>query len=210
MHNKLHTGNIYIIAAASGTGKTSLVKMLTESLDNIVTSISHTTRPKRVNERNGENYFFVTKNHFEDMITRNEFLEYAKVFGHYYGTSKAWVDEQLQQGIDVILEIDYQGAAQVKHLIPDSIGIFILPPSMQELRRRLETRNLDDSEIIEQRLMAAKDEISHAPGFDYIIVNDQFDVALVDLRSIIRSQRLRKEIQLINQQQLLAELMQKE
>ena len=204
-----NTGTIYVIAAASGTGKTSLVKVLVESLDNIVTSVSYTTRPKRNNERDGENYSFVKEKQFEQMISQHEFLEHAKVFGHYYGTSKEWVEKRLTNGIDVILEIDWQGAEQIKKLLPESISIFILPPSMQELRRRLHTRNSDDAKIIEQRLAAASEEIDHAVEVDYIVVNDKFDVALVDLRSIIRSQHLRKNTQLVNQQQLLAELTRK-
>jgi guanylate kinase len=192
-------GTVYVIAAASGTGKTSLVKALAESLDNILTSISYTTRPKRDNERDGENYFFVSLEQFEKMITRHEFLEYAKIFGHYYGTSKKWVEQQLANGTDVILEIDWQGAEQIKKLLPDSIGIFILPPSIEELQRRLHTRNLDDAKIIAERLSAASDEINHAAEFDYIVINDKFDVALADLQAIIHAQRLRKDRQLINQ-----------
>ncbi|MCK4607972.1 MAG: guanylate kinase [Gammaproteobacteria bacterium] len=199
-------GTVYIVAAASGTGKTSLVKVLVESLNNIIISISHTTRPKRSTERNGENYFFVSKPDFQHMIANQEFLEYANVFGHYYGTSKTWVTDQLQQGMDVILEIDWQGAEQIKKLLPECVSIFILPPSMNELKHRLETRNQDDPVVIAKRLSIAGSEIKHSTAFDYIVVNDQFDIALVDLRSIIRAQRLRKDIQRIKQDKLLSEL----
>lgn len=204
------TGTIYIIAAASGTGKTSLVKALAESLSNIITSISYTTRPKRKNERDGENYFFITAEQFEKMISQQACLEYAQVFGHYYGTAKKWVEQQIANGVDVILEIDWQGAEQIKKLMPHSISIFILPPSIEELKNRIKTRNLDDAKIIEQRLNAASSEISHAPEFDYIVINDQFNAALEDLCAIINSQRLRKDVQLIKQQHILAELTKKQ
>lgn len=204
------TGTIYIIAAASGTGKTSLVKALAESLSNIITSISYTTRPKRKNERDGENYFFITEEQFEKMISQQAFLEYAQVFGHYYGTAKKWVEQQIANGVDVILEIDWQGAEQIKKLMPHSISIFILPPSIEELKNRIKTRNLDDAKIIEQRLNAASSEINHAPEFDYIVINDQFNAALEDLCAIINSRRLRKDVQLIKQQHILAELTKKQ
>ncbi len=203
------TGTIYIIAAASGTGKTSLVKALAESLSNIITSISYTTRPKRKNEHDSENYFFITEEQFEKMISQQAFLEYAQVFGHYYGTAKKWVEQQIANGVDVILEIDWQGAEQIKKLIPHSISIFILPPSIEELKNRIKTRNLDDAKIIEQRLNAASSEINHAPEFDYIVINDQFNAALEDLCAIINSRRLRKDVQLIKQQHILAELTKK-
>jgi guanylate kinase len=199
-------GNAYIIAAASGTGKTSLVKMLLESLDNIAISVSHTTRSKREGERDQESYFYVSENEFKQMIANNDFLEYAKVFDQYYGTSRHWVEQQLKNGIDVILEIDWQGAQQIKKQMPNSISIFILPPSKEELRHRLETRNLDDKNTIMKRLAAANKEIANCFDFDYIVINDKFDIALVDLRSIIRSQRLRKEVQIIKYNNLLAEL----
>lgn len=201
-------GTVYVIAAASGTGKTSLVKELVESFDNIVASVSYTTREQRSSERNGENYFFVRKEEFEHMIAEQEFLEYAKVFDDYYGTSRNWVEEHINKGIDVILEIDWQGAQQIRELLSNSVSIFILPPTLQELRSRLETRKQDDAIIINKRLSAASEEISHCKDFDYIVVNDKFDEALVDLRSIIRSQQLRRDIQLKKHCELLKELMQ--
>jgi guanylate kinase len=202
-------GNLYIIAAASGTGKTSLVKVLVESLDDIAISISHTTRPIRSGEREKESYFYINEQEFKNMIAQNEFLEYAKVFDHYYGTSKKWVEQQIKNGNDVILEIDCQGAAQVKQQFPQSISIFILPPSKDELRRRLETRNQDDKAIIAKRLAATHEEIAQCSNFDYIVINDKFDIALVDLRSIIRSHRLQKKAQINKYSDLLAELTKK-
>jgi guanylate kinase len=202
----LSKGTVYIIAAASGTGKTSLVKVLVESLDNIMTSISYTTRPMRPGEREGESYFFVSVEEFERMIGAGEFLEYATVFGYHYGTSRLWVEQQIKKGIDIILEIDWQGAQQVKSLIPNCVSIFILPPSMLELRRRLEARNQDHEQVIKKRLAAAHEEIGHCREYDYIVVNDKFDVALVDLRSIVRSQNLTREVQIFQQQKLIAEL----
>ena len=199
-------GNVYIIAAASGTGKTSLVKVLIESLDDIAISISHTTRPKREDEREQESYFYINEDEFKQMIANNEFLEYAKFLDNYYGTSRSWVEQQLKNGIDVILEIDWQGARQIKQQLPESISIFILPPSKEELQRRLENRNQDDKNTIVKRLSVAHKEIANCFDFDYIVINDKFDVALVDLRSIIRSQRLRKEVQIIKYNNLLAEL----
>ncbi len=206
---KTAKGNIYIIAAASGTGKTSLVRVLVESLDNIITSVSHTTRPKRPNEIDGENYFFVDQTEFTRMNKQNAFLEHAKVFGNDYGTSRIWVEQQLNQNLDVILEVDWQGAEQIKTLIPSSVNIFILPPSIAELQRRINSRNQDSEKIIANRLAAAHEEIAHCKDFDYIVINDKFDVALVDLRSIIRSQRLLAPVQLQKQQKLVAELTQK-
>jgi guanylate kinase len=199
-------GNIYIIAAASGTGKTSLVKVLVESLDNVAISISHTTRQIRVGEQNGEHYFFISNEEFEKKIKAHKFLEYAKVFDCYYGTPRDWVEKQLNKGIDVILEIDWQGAEQVKKLIPQCISIFILPPSLKELQRRLEGRNQDSKTTIAKRLANSHKEILHCRDFDYIVVNDKFEVALVDIRSIIRSHRLLKDVQLVRQKKLLTEL----
>jgi len=205
----IHTNNIYIISAASGTGKTSLVKALSESLNNITISISHTTRPIREGEREGKSYFYVDKKDFKNMIDQNQFLEHAQVFDHYYGTSKKWVEQQTKNGYDVILEIDWQGAQQIKKKVSESISIFILPPSKQELQRRLETRNRDNKNNIIKRLSAAHEEIAHCVDFDFIVINDKFDVALTDLKSIINTQRLQKKAQLINYKNLLAELTKK-
>jgi len=208
MHNRI--GTIYIVAAPSGTGKTTLVAMLTESLEKIKVSISHTTREMRIGERNGENYYFIDEKKFKQMIKNNEFLEYANVFGNYYGTTKKRVLDQINNGIDVILEIDVQGFKQIKKQLPNVVSIFILPPSFQELKKRLKNRARDSQDVINKRLQIAHKEMSHIYDFDYIVVNDKFDIALVDLRSIIRSHRLLKNEQLTVQKKLLTNLMKEE
>ena len=186
----LQTGNLFVIAAPSGAGKTSLVKTLTENLDHLSVSISHTTRPKRPNEEDGVNYFFVEKSQFKEMIARSEFLEYADVFENYYGTSRQWVETTLRQGIDVILEIDWQGHQQIKKIFPDSIGVFILPPSLKDLYARLVNRNQDKAEIIAKRLTDVRETVSHIDEFDYLVMNDNFDQAASDLTTIIKANRL--------------------
>lgn len=180
-------GTLYVIAAPSGTGKTTLVKALIDVLPRITVSISHTTRPHRPNERHGKNYHFVDKDEFERMIQHGDFLEYATIFGHYYGTSKSWVHKTLSEGTDVILEIDWQGHQQVKHLFPEAISIFILPPSLNDLRERLVKRNQDHPEIIQVRLADAKTTLSHINDFDYVVMNEDFDRALHDLKIIIQA-----------------------
>ena len=187
-------GTPYIIAAASGTGKTSLAKALTTTIENIKNSISHTTRPIRIGEQANQDYFFVDMPTFENLIKQNEFLEHAKVFGHYYGTSHQWVEEQLNAGIDVILDIDWQGARQIRKQ-KDCVSIFLLPPSRAELRLRLEKRKREDAKIIEDRFIAASSEIAHYKEFDYIVINDKFEKALEDLKAIIYSKRLQCEYQ---------------
>jgi len=183
-------GTLYIVSAASGTGKTSLTEALAKTIDNVKISVSHTTRQIRANEKDGQNYFFVTSEEFESLITKSAFLEHAQVFGCYYGTSRHFVEEQLNAGIDVILDIDWQGARQVRGQI-QCVSVFLLPPSRAELRLRLERRKREDSQIIEQRLAAASSEITHYKEFDYVVINDKFENALADLQMIIRSQRLR-------------------
>lgn len=183
-------GNLYIVAAPSGAGKTTLVKAVVDSLPKVTVSISHTTRTKRPNEVDGVNYHFVTSQTFEAMIQHQDFLEYATIFDHFYGTSKAWVQDTLAKGIDVILEIDWQGHQQIKHLFPDSIGVFILPPSLEDLRLRLIARNQDSPAVIEQRLNDAKATLSHIPEFDYVVINDDFANAVHDLKLIIEANRL--------------------
>lgn len=184
------TGNLYVIAAPSGTGKTSLVKALTDSIENLSVSISHTTRPMRPNEQEGVNYFFINKDKFMQMVANDEFLEHANVFENCYGTSKHWVAEKQHQGIDVILEIDWQGHQQIKKLFPDSISIFILPPSLQDLRSRLEKRNQDKADVIAKRLSDARETVTHVDEFDYLVVNDNFERAASDLTTIIEAGRL--------------------
>lgn len=183
-------GNLYVIAAPSGAGKTSLVKKLTETIKDVCVSISHTTRPIRPGEQDGVNYFFVPKLQFTNMIEHGDFLEHAIVFENLYGTSKKWVEDTLRMGTDVILEIDWQGYQQIKKLLPSAIGIFILPPSMDDLRERLITRNQDNQDVIEKRLADVRETVSHIDEFDYLVINDDFDKAVQDITTIIDAGRL--------------------
>ncbi|MEK7989752.1 MAG: guanylate kinase [Thiotrichaceae bacterium] len=200
-------GHLYIISAPSGTGKTSLVKALLANTDNLKVSVSHTTRSAREGEEHGINYYFVDKIEFEAMLTQKTFLEHAAVFDNYYGTSKTWVESQLQQGIDIILEIDWQGAEEVRHLMPDAISIFILPPSKQALSQRLYGRGKDSDEVIQRRLQAAIEEMRHCHEFDYWVVNDDFDQALRELQFIIHSHRLKQSVQKVHLSELLENLL---
>ncbi|RMF14845.1 MAG: guanylate kinase [Gammaproteobacteria bacterium] len=184
------SGQLYIVSAPSGAGKTSLVAALLERDRSICVSVSHTTRPMRPGEQDGVNYHFVSREQFLEMAGQGAFLEHAEVFGNFYGTSEAWVNEALAQGRDVILEIDWQGAQQVRRLRPDALSIFILPPSVEELERRLRGRAQDSDEVIRRRLSEARAEMSHYPEFDFVVVNDQFEDALADLMAIFRGQRL--------------------
>ncbi len=186
----MHKGKLYIIAAPSGAGKTSLVKAMVESTPHVKVSISHTTRPIRPGEQDGVNYHFTTPETFKSMLGQGLFLEHAEVFGNYYGTSESWVREQLEKGEDVILEIDWQGAQQIRRLMPDAVSIFILPPSREALHERLVGRGQDPEEVIERRMAQAVNEMSHYNEFEYIVINDEFDLALRDLQTIIRSRRL--------------------
>lgn len=199
-------GNLYVISAPSGTGKTTLVKTLVGSLSNVSVSISHTTRDQRPAESDGVNYHFISKAQFSEMIERNEFLEYATVFENFYGTSRLWVEDMLKKGIDVILEIDWQGCQQIQRNRPDTISIFILPPSLEALSHRLTQRNQDHPEIIRQRLADAQATISHVNEYDYIVVNDNFDTAINELKAIVLAGRLRKGRQLHNLTVLISEL----
>jgi len=200
-------GTLFIISAPSGAGKTSLVKVLCEDNVSLRTSVSFTTRSIRPGEENGVHYHFVNHDDFEAMLERSEFLESANVFGNYYGTSQVWVEEQLNSGTDVILEIDWQGALQVRKLIPDSVSIFILPPSRQALEERLNGRGQDDAEVIAKRMAQAKDEMSHYSEFEYLVINDDFNVALSELRTIITAQRLRARYQHQQANNLIKELL---
>lgn len=190
MSNPAYHGSLYIISAPSGAGKTSLVHALTQIVPDLKISISHTTRPPRNNEKNGVNYHFIEPTEFQTMIDAEAFLEYATVFSHLYGTSKKEVLHYLQAGQDVILEIDWQGAALIRQRYQDAISIFILPPSLSALKERLTKRGQDQPAIIEKRLQAATSEMSHYPEFDYLVVNAVFDQAVNDLSSIIHSHRL--------------------
>jgi len=199
-------GTLFVISAPSGAGKTSLVAEMLKNDGKLGVSVSHTTRPMREGEQDGVNYHFVSRDEFEDMIAGGDFLEHADVFGNYYGTSQAWVRETLARGEDVILEIDWQGAEQVRRLIPECISIFIVPPSAEVLRKRLTGRGTDAPDVVERRLREAAEECSHALEFDYLVVNDDFQVALADLLAIVRSQRLRMQVQQVRYRELLAGL----
>ncbi len=196
--------NLIIIAAPSGCGKTSLVKALLDSYDNLCVSVSHTTRKARKGEIDGENYHFISTETFKEMIGNNDFIEHAEVFGNMYGTSRANIKEKLENNVDIILEIDWQGARQVRQNMPDSISIFILPPSINTLRERLTNRGQDDEDTISKRMANSKTEISHYNEFGYLIINNQFDSALNDLKSIIDDYRKNtKNIELSVENQLL-------
>ncbi len=199
------TGKLFIVTAPSGAGKTTLVRALVEADPRLKVSVSHTTRAKRSKEVDGVNYHFVEKDTFLDMLQAGDFLESAEVYGHHYGTSHTWVMEQLQNQQDVILEIDWQGAAQVRNLLPEACFIFILPPSLESLTERLTVRAQDDADTIERRMAQARSVIEHVAEADFIVVNDDFDVALEDLHAIIRSQRLTT----VHQQRNLANLLEK-
>jgi guanylate kinase len=184
------TGTLFTISAPSGAGKTSLVKALVEAEPTLQVSVSHTTRPQRPGEVDGENYHFCDRETFSAMLAESAFLEHAEVFGNLYGTSQAFVESALADDRDVVLEIDWQGARQIKRLIPDSCAIFILPPSEAALRERLTGRGQDDAATIERRMAAAASEMSHYVESDYLVINDIFDEALEELRAIVRCQRL--------------------
>lgn len=201
------TGSLYIIAAPSGAGKTSLVKALLESTDGITVSVSHTTRQPRPGEIQGEHYYFVDVPSFEALHEQNEFLEYAKVFDNYYGTSRQSVENILASGQDVILEIDWQGAQQVRNLYPESCSIFVLPPSRTALEERLRSRGQDDETIVQRRMRDAVAEMSHYKEFDYLVINDEFEQALQELRAIVVARRQRIDIQCQRQEQLLQQLL---
>ena len=202
-HDSICIGRLFIVSATSGAGKTSLVRYLVDNLDNIVVSISHTTRVRRPAEVDAQDYFFVDDIVFNKMINHGEFIEYARVFGALYGTSRTQILTRLEQGIDVVLDIDWQGALQIKHLFPSAVGVFILPPSLAVLKQRLLNRQQDNKEVIVQRMQRARDEIKHYNEFDYLIVNDDFGLAAQDLIAIVVAERLKLSNQLLRQQQLL-------
>ena len=183
-------GKLFIVIAPSGAGKTTLVNALVSQDENLCVSISHTTRPSRPGEEDGVNYYFIKKQEFMGMLSDGNFLESAEVYGYNYGTSKLWVNEQLSKGLDVILEIDWQGAEQIRNLYPDTCSIFILPPSIKTLTERLQERAQDAFETIESRMQQARSVIEHVAEADYVVVNDNFDTALDDIRAIVSAQRL--------------------
>ena len=201
------TGTLFTVSAPSGAGKTSLVNALIQSNAALRVSVSHTTRAMRPGEENGVNYHFVDEQTFRAMLDGTEFLEHAQVFGNLYGTSQTWVARQLEEGIDVILEIDWQGAQQVKRLMPETRSIFILPPSRATLEQRLTARGQDDSDIIAARMAEAVEEMSHYIESDYLVINQDFDTALGQLQAIIGSQRLRTSRQQVELAQLLQDLL---
>jgi guanylate kinase len=205
---RLVRGTLFIVSAPSGAGKTSLVRALIAHDPGVAVSVSYTTRPCRSGERDGVHYHFVDRQRFLAMLEAGEFLENAEVFGNYYGTARAAVAAQLGQGLDVILEIDWQGARQVRQAFPDAIGIFILPPSRGILRERLDGRKQDDAAVIERRTQAAVEEISHYSEYDFIVINADFATALADLQAIVRATRLRLAAQAERQQRLLRDLLQ--
>ena len=205
MNNPL--GTLYVISAPSGAGKTSLVKALLDKTENIGVSVSHTTRAMREGEQDGFDYHFVEKLAFEKMVEESAFLEHAQVFDNYYGTATANIEAKLEQGEDVILEIDWQGAAQVRKQLSYSVNIFILPPSQAALEERLRGRGQDSDEIIARRMRDAKSETSHYSEYDYLVVNDEFDIALTELKSIVLARRCRFGAQSQRLSPLLQELL---
>lgn len=202
-------GTLYIVSAPSGAGKSSLIQALlkTQPLYDTQVSISHTTRVKRPGESHGEHYFFVSVDEFKRMIQENEFLEYAEVFGNYYGTSRTAIEQVLATGVDVFLDIDWQGAQQIRSQMPQARSIFILPPSKEELARRLRGRGQDSEEVIARRMAQAVAEMTHYAEYDYLIVNDDFDLALLDLKTIIRAERLRLSRQKVRHDALITKLL---
>jgi len=189
------SGSLFIVCAPSGAGKTSLVAELLKADPQIRMSVSHTTRKPRPGEVDGREYHFVSEERFAQMVGRGEFLESARVHGNHYGTSQGWIDEQRAAGRDILLEIDWQGAAQVRRVIPDAVGIFVLPPSFEALVGRLNKRAQDPPDVIATRLASAREEIGHVAEFDYVIINDKFDAAVQDLIAIVRAHRLRAAAQ---------------
>ncbi|WP_151706648.1 guanylate kinase [Acinetobacter sp. TUM15064] len=200
------SGLLFVVSAASGTGKTSLVKALLDRVTNLHVSVSHTTRGQRPGELDGVHYHFTEKDNFLALVGQGGFIEYAEVFGNYYGTAQATVKEQLAKGHDVLLEIDWQGAQQVRKLFPESKQIFILPPSQFDLRQRLSNRGTDSVEVIERRLGCAVEDMQQYVNFDYVIINDDFNKALHDLESVIIANRLVLSQQANRHQKMISEL----
>jgi guanylate kinase len=202
-------GTLYIVSAPSGAGKSSLISAMLEKNPTYAmkVSVSHTTRGMRPGEEDGVHYHFVEKSEFESLIEQGAFLEYAEVFGNYYGTSRLWIEETLDKGIDVFLDIDWQGARQIREQMPQAKSVFILPPSNSELERRLNVRGQDSDEVIAKRMSEAKSEMSHYSEYDYVIVNDDFDGALVDFKAILRAERLKEDKQAVKYKGMLDALL---
>lgn len=201
-----YPGNLFVVAAPSGAGKSSLVKALLELDSRLAVSVSHTTRAPRGQERDGREYWFIAQEAFRQMIDQGDFLEWAEVHGNMYGTSRGAIEARMHQGEDVVLEIDWQGALQIKKLFPNAILIFILPPSWEELRQRLQRRGEDPSDVIDQRMVNARHEVAQARHFDYIVVNALFETALFDLKAIVHAQRLKYAAQLQSKSTVFAAL----
>ena len=199
-------GKLFILSAPSGTGKTSLTKSLLRKDINLWLSISYTSRLMRPSEVEGHDYFFVERKIFEQMLGNEEFIESAEIYGNLYGTSQNWINEAINSGKDILLEIDGQGARQVRKIFSDVVSIFILPPSLEVLEDRLKNRNQDSKEVIAKRMAAAKEEISHVSEYDYVIINDNIDIALRDLVSVVQSERLRTSAQLARYHDLVIQL----
>lgn len=207
---EIPAGNLYIVAAPSGGGKTSLVNNLVTTLTGIEVSISHTTRSKRPGESHGVDYFFIDNAAFSHMVQAGEFIEHALVFDHFYGTSSAQIQQRLQAGIDVVLDIDWQGAQQIRQIFPNATTIFVIPPSIEVLKQRLLARKQDHDEIIRERMRRARAELSHYSEFDYLIVNDVFEQAAHELQAIVMANRLRLRQQVVKQKKLLSLLLDSE
>jgi guanylate kinase len=197
------SGTLFIVSSPSGGGKTSLVKALLEAEPGVRLSISHTTRPPRPGEADGRDYHFVPREAFERMLGAGEFLESAEIYGNRYGTSQKWIEAERAAGRDVLLEIDWQGAQQVRRLIRGVVSVFVLPPSLEVLESRLKGRGQDAPDVIQRRMTVAREEISHAPEYDYVIINEEFSRAALDLRSIVRAERLKSASQLARHSSLI-------
>ncbi len=200
-------GSLYVISAPSGAGKTSLIKDLVRDVEGLSISVSYTTRPQRPGEVNGRDYNFVGIEEFQKMLATQAFVESAEVFGNLYGTSRVWIEEQLAAGQDLVLEIDWQGARQIREIFPDCRSIFILPPSAEALEQRLHGRGQDDAEVIARRMRDAVEEMRHYGEYDYLVINDVFDDALADLKAIIIARRCRRSLQESRHQALITNLL---
>jgi guanylate kinase len=200
------SGKLFILSAPSGTGKTSLTKALLLANINLWLSISYTSRPIRPGEVEGHDYYFVERKVFEQMLGNGEFIESAEIYGNLYGTSQKWINETIDSGKDVLLEIDSQGAQQVRKIFSNVVNIFVLPPSLEVLESRLKDRNQDSEEVIAKRMDAAKEEISHVSEYDYVIINDNMDIALRELVCVVQSERLRMSAQLVRYHDLVTQL----
>lgn len=199
-------GNLFIVSAPSGAGKTSLVKALLQAGIDLTLSISYTSRPARPEEMDGRDYHFVSREIFEQKLEQGEFLESAELYGNLYGTSQKWINETIESGHDILLEIDSQGAQQVRRNFPQAVGIFVLPPSLAVLETRLRQRGQDSAEAIARRLAAAREEIGHVGEYDYVIINEKLDNALQDLSCVIQAERLRMRSQLVRHHDLITQL----